>query len=1535
MKRICMRLMSILTISLMLVTLLPADAYAWKNLTHVNSADLILLELQRSAKQNDGKAKVTVHSPYDDKSKGYSYEIPKEFQDALFAYPAAFRAGSMGPDFYPDMLTGQGYIHPYDSAKKMGSGEWIPVLCNSVNRLPKDSKERKEALAFTLGFMLHYCGDMFGHDFINQFSGGTYPDLALALDEAGKGNTKGKNLNIIFSHMATETYMDSKLSWDLYSKNDLEYLSIAAPMKFVANTLVYDGHVNNGHAKIFNKYGSVPAQYTYLIQVRQRMYALANESRESTEVFTSAVVKYLDAWIEDLDAATFALVESFDRMASRMVMTEPSKVSTMTIVREELNTWAKDYGSYITPAPDILVDGVKIPTEIVQEIADKLGLTFITDIQAWIEGLAMDIVLSATGLDSMVEMIEGATDRVEDPSVQLDHKDNPFKPAENNFAEFDEYMKRYADEQKLLRESQSSLRDYSNGNSPEVLDKAIDSDLEAFYNTMVMFKLIIMGPDNFEDFIGKLMGEREYSDKEPKDYYHNNTARLAATSLLLSIKTSNVQGAGTDDNIFAEIYDARTNKLVKRKLLDISNHNDFERNQTDYYRVELGTPVPCDQMVIKILQETPKGLGAGLGTAWDCDDINVMPVHAETPLHSGISVGGRSMDTGSVWNLNYQAEVQSRMQPSNNWPVTRFDLEIKTKKNQGATNYGTDANVYVDVYDGNTKKLAHKLDEHGNDFNNGDHDTYRVYLSNPIQANRLNLKFYITGLDDDWTPEFIKLTPYHREIQLANQTTILGETKIVKGKTYDCEVQKKISFREITPLKDFSYDTALDDGLAIYVDSLDDSRQWINNNSLLWNDKAVREEVFFKIFKGFGPEVEYSGTENVAEGELIDNMKITFKGMWNGVRKARREAVANSAPMPAVKGSARIAFINEDGVEVCHIKRAVKGEPLSINDYTNRNLKKGVYDVKVTYTADSADPQYSSTEKVFEKALTITEPKNIATLISHPQDLTLTYGDTTDNILTVEAEAKDDQTISYQWYIMDAKDDENGVPIPNATEPSCTVPTDENVGTTKYYYCIVTTTDSEGSKARVASDTAAATINKASLTVTAKDQGYVYNGQMQGPGGETYDDPADIARYARAHGLIGEDSLSSITIDGQGQDKGDYTLTASDARISDPDGKDVSENYEINYIDGNMLIADQTKTIIMVNGSSSRTTYNATEQSYTGEVTASCDDASVDLSKFSYDGPLTVNGKNAGEYTLELDKDNCVYDDMWYDVEWIIGDPVILTVDKAEIIIQAHDKTSKIGDGLKDLTHTVIGDYFHGDDLGIKLTANVAKHKAGTYAININWNDHDNYEATLLHGKYTVTGTHPILLPKAKAKGKTSLNISWNRINGVSGYDIFFSECNHGKKNNPCKLVKTINGNKNFSWTRTGLKKKADYKAYVKAFVYKDGQKTYVKASPQIHAFTGNGTKNYTNAKAVKVNKTKVSLKKGKTFKVKAKVVKVKKSKKLMSKLHAPKVRYMTTDSKVATVNGSGKITAIGKGTCTIVAFAHNGVSKSIKVTVK
>ena len=198
-----------------------------------------------------------------------------------------------------------------------------------------------------------------------------------------------------------------------------------------------------------------------------------------------------------------------------------------------------------------------------------------------------------------------------------------------------------------------------------------------------------------------------------------------------------------------------------------------------------------------------------------------------------------------------------------------------------------------------------------------------------------------------------------------------------------------------------------------------------------------------------------------------------------------------------------------------------------------------------------------------------------------------------------------------------------------------------------------------------------------------------------------------------------------------------------------------------------------------------------------------------------------------------------------------------------------------------------------------------------------------------------ITKPSGTLFVKMTSKGKKTLKISWSKVDGAKGYDIFFARCNHGKKTVKVKKVKSFKGNDVFKWSKSGLKKHTAYKAAVKAYTLKDGKKQYIVTSPGVHAYTSGSKKIYTNAKSVKVNKTEVSLTKGKTFKVKAKVKKLKKHKILMSKAHAPKLRYLSTNKKVASVTSRGKITAKSQGSCYIYAYAHNGVCKKIKVNVK
>jgi uncharacterized protein YjdB len=149
-------------------------------------------------------------------------------------------------------------------------------------------------------------------------------------------------------------------------------------------------------------------------------------------------------------------------------------------------------------------------------------------------------------------------------------------------------------------------------------------------------------------------------------------------------------------------------------------------------------------------------------------------------------------------------------------------------------------------------------------------------------------------------------------------------------------------------------------------------------------------------------------------------------------------------------------------------------------------------------------------------------------------------------------------------------------------------------------------------------------------------------------------------------------------------------------------------------------------------------------------------------------------------------------------------------------------------------------------------------------------------------------------------------------------------------KGNKMKLLKTVNGNKTLKWTQKKLKKGTYYKYMVVAYKTVNKKKMPIAASATIHAITHAGKT--TAIKSVKVNKTKVSLKKGKTFQIKASETKENKKKKIA---HHRKICYESANKKVATVDKNGKVKGKKKGTTTIYVYAQSGIYATVNVTVK
>ena len=185
-----------------------------------------------------------------------------------------------------------------------------------------------------------------------------------------------------------------------------------------------------------------------------------------------------------------------------------------------------------------------------------------------------------------------------------------------------------------------------------------------------------------------------------------------------------------------------------------------------------------------------------------------------------------------------------------------------------------------------------------------------------------------------------------------------------------------------------------------------------------------------------------------------------------------------------------------------------------------------------------------------------------------------------------------------------------------------------------------------------------------------------------------------------------------------------------------------------------------------------------------------------------------------------------------------------------------------------------------------------------------------------------------LLQLRYKSITNNSITLVWNKVDGAKAYYVYGSLCGQDYK----KLKKIKAGSK-LQYTQKKLKKGKYYKYLVTAVTSYKKKAVVIAASKTVHlATTGGKVGNYKSVKLTNVTGGKLTIKKGKTFKIQATAVPA--SKKLTVKQHR-KLCYESSDQEIATVTAKGTIKAMKKGTCVIYVYAQSGKFGKIKVTVK
>ena len=166
--------------TLLMALLLAMSSLAFKTETHIAVANQAMDEMEAAIKSGNGGANLVFHD----------ITLPVTNAQAIKAIVANetyFRMGSAGPDAFPDMATGQTWMHTNNGADNSTPYAALASYESRLSANPMESfrsidyamsmlkaavaKNDDATLAFALGYLGHCVSDGFSHGWINQLAG--------------------------------------------------------------------------------------------------------------------------------------------------------------------------------------------------------------------------------------------------------------------------------------------------------------------------------------------------------------------------------------------------------------------------------------------------------------------------------------------------------------------------------------------------------------------------------------------------------------------------------------------------------------------------------------------------------------------------------------------------------------------------------------------------------------------------------------------------------------------------------------------------------------------------------------------------------------------------------------------------------------------------------------------------------------------------------------------------------------------------------------------------------------------------------------------------------------------------------------------------------------------------------------------------------------------------------------------------------------------------------------------------------------------
>ncbi len=368
---------------------LALPAWAWKPKTHIYLADLALRDVEAHG------GKVVVYSVNHDTGarlgKVGEYQADGTLLAAIRDHRKIFNAGVLGPDAYPDIVTGQCIIHPENSLDE-GSNSWLEHLWNqSRNSGPK-------VKAFVAGYLFHAAGDMYAHTYMNNFAGGDFKIGTNALRHLVLEGYLGKLTPFIADKQFSirESANDFTVRDWIYS--NLIRADIGSTLE---NKLLVAAEAGGPGAEL-----SVPRVFSRLRNHLVQEKAVLSLARESGRPLSVVKRAYIEAWIDDIDDGLKAWPLLSERIAGLLVYNLNESMSTSDIkegVADQCNNYLNQHLLSMAGLPDF----VGMSRAQVQAFVDPIVEPFSEQIDALKSNLANAIIKGATGytLDELADKI--------------------------------------------------------------------------------------------------------------------------------------------------------------------------------------------------------------------------------------------------------------------------------------------------------------------------------------------------------------------------------------------------------------------------------------------------------------------------------------------------------------------------------------------------------------------------------------------------------------------------------------------------------------------------------------------------------------------------------------------------------------------------------------------------------------------------------------------------------------------------------------------------------------------------------------------------------------------------------------------------------------------------------------------------------------------------------------------------------------------------------------------------------------------------